>query len=221
MLHIEYGKYYHIYNRGINSTNIFFSNADYIHFLDLMSIYLKPVADIYAFALLKNHFHLAIRIKENSEIGFLDTKNAKSTNLDLKWKTAFPKNKEEKLKMVYSKKPVPEKMLQHLFSSYVKWINKKHQRTGALLEHPFDRILVNNNTYLRRLIIYIHNNPVKHGFCRNIVEYPWTSYLSMLSIKPTKLSRQKVVGWFDGEANFIKTHKKDTNFDDIEYLLLE
>ena len=123
--------------------------------------------------------------------------------------------------MVYSKKPVPEKMLQHLFSSYVKWINKKHQRTGALLEHPFDRILVNNNTYLRRLIIYIHNNPVKHGFCRNIVEYPWTSYLSMLSIKPTKLSRQKVVGWFDGEANFIKTHKKDTNFDDIEYLLLE
>ena len=217
---LEHGKYYHIYNRGINSQKIFFEEGDYNHFLDLMSVFLTPVVDVYAYVLMGNHFHFAVRIKDEDKIGYLNPVNSNSNILMTKWKTYFPKSQEEKREFV--KKPDPDKMLQHLFSSYAKWINKRHKRTGALLEHPYESIEVSNEEYLKRLIIYIHNNPVKHGFCEHLVEYGWSSYLSLISIKPTRLARGTVMGWFDDQANFIAAHKKqDGIFDDIKHLFLE
>ncbi|MEN8119493.1 MAG: hypothetical protein ABFS35_04075 [Bacteroidota bacterium] len=44
---IEHDRYYHIYNRGVNSQKIFKDKDDYKHFLELMEIYLYPVAEIY------------------------------------------------------------------------------------------------------------------------------------------------------------------------------
>ncbi len=219
MVPIEYGNYYHIYNRGINKTKIFYEKDDYLHFLDLMSIFLEPISEIYAYALLGNHFHFAVRIKEKSEIAYLHPKYAKTKDLYLKWKTFIPKS--EKEKKIFIRKPNPEKMFQHLFSTYVKGFNKKYKRTGALLEHPFERVIVDSEKYLKRLIIYINNNPVKHGFCEDILEYPWTSYLSLTSIKPTKLSRNTVIGWFDSKANFKTLHNKKDDYDDIKFLFLE
>jgi len=219
---IEYGRYYHIYNRGTNSQKIFFEEGDYSHFLDLMSVFLTPVADVYAYALMGNHFHLALRVKNNDEIGYLNPANSNSDILMTKWKKYLPKSPEEKQKGNFVKKPDPDKMLQHLFNSYAKWFNKKYKRTGALFEHPYERIEVNNENYLKRLILYIHNNPLKHGFCEHPAEYGWTSYLGLVSIKSTKLARETVMGWFDNQANFIAIHKKqDDNFDDIEHLFLE
>jgi hypothetical protein len=219
---LEYGKYYHIYNRGINSQRIFFEEKDYNHFLELMSVFLTSVVDIYAYALMGNHFHFALRIKDEDEIGYLNPANSRSDILMTKWMTYYPKSQEEKENGKFVKKPDPDKMLRHLFSTYVKWFNKKHKRTGALLEHPYEHIEVSNENYLKRLIIYIHNNPVKHGFCDDPVEYGWTSYLSLISIKPTKLARETVLGWFDSKAYFIAIHKThDDNMNDIEHLFLE
>ena len=219
---LEHGKYYHIYNRGTNSQKIFFEEGDYNHFLDLMSVFLTPVVNVYAYVLMGNHFHFAVRIKDEDEIGYLNSANSNSDILMTKWKAYFPESQEEKQKGKFVKKPDPDKMLQHLFNAYAKWFNKRHKRTGALLEHPYERIEVSNENYLKRLILYIHNNPVKHGFCDNPVEYGWSSYLSLISIKPTKFARETVMGWFDNKANFIAVHKKqDDNFDDIEDLFLE
>ncbi|MDD4148899.1 MAG: hypothetical protein PHE33_02610 [Bacteroidales bacterium] len=55
---LEYGKFYHVYNRGNNYQNIFTCEEDYLKSLENMDIYLKPVAEIIAWVLLKNHFHL-------------------------------------------------------------------------------------------------------------------------------------------------------------------
>lgn len=60
----EPGVAYHIYNRGNNKENIFREEENYRYFLELVKKYLLPIADIYAYCLLKNHFHLALRIKE-------------------------------------------------------------------------------------------------------------------------------------------------------------
>ena len=65
---IENGKYYHIYNRGINGTELFHSNENYLHFLRLYDEYIEPVADTFAWCLMRNHFHLLVRIKEEEEI---------------------------------------------------------------------------------------------------------------------------------------------------------
>jgi hypothetical protein len=107
-------------------------------------------------------------------------------------------------------------MFQHLFSAYAKWFNTKHQRSGSLLEHPFNRIWIDNKAYLKRVLVYIHMNPVKHKFCEHPVEYPWTSFLPFLSDQRTKLKREIALEWFDSMDDFELEHHREQNFDDIQ-----
>lgn len=62
---LEEGKFYHIYNRGINATNLFYDESNYNYFRVKYAKYLFEVVDTYAYCLLKNHFHLLIKVKEN------------------------------------------------------------------------------------------------------------------------------------------------------------
>jgi len=57
--------YYHIFNKGNNGENIFIEEKNYFYFLDLIKKYLIPVAEIWSYCLLKNHFHLLVRLKED------------------------------------------------------------------------------------------------------------------------------------------------------------
>ncbi len=61
------GHFYHIYNRGNNNDDIFYETANN-HFLRLYDKYINPVADTFAWCLLKNHFHFLVYIKTNSDI---------------------------------------------------------------------------------------------------------------------------------------------------------
>ncbi|MBF2708257.1 transposase [Flavobacterium soyangense] len=65
---LENGKYYHIYNRGINSSILFKENGNYEYFLKLYDVHIEPIAETYAWCLMKNHFHFLIRIKDADEI---------------------------------------------------------------------------------------------------------------------------------------------------------
>ena len=71
-------------------------------------------------------------------------------------------------------------------------MNKRYNRTGCLFEKNFRRKVVNSETYFQKLVFYIHNNPVHHKFAEHIIEYPWTSYGTVISNKKTKLQREKV-----------------------------
>lgn len=59
------GKYYHIFNRGINSCPIFHDDYDHERFLYLYEKYVGQVVDTLAWVLMRTHFHLLIRVKEN------------------------------------------------------------------------------------------------------------------------------------------------------------
>ena len=65
---IELGATYHIFNRGNNKKNIFIEDKNYIYILQLLKKYILPIADIYAYRLLKNHFHILLRIKDGNAI---------------------------------------------------------------------------------------------------------------------------------------------------------
>ncbi|WP_291144870.1 hypothetical protein [Flavobacterium sp. UBA7680] len=45
---LESGKYYHIYNRGINSENIFKENRNHEYFLMLYAKHIDPIAETFA-----------------------------------------------------------------------------------------------------------------------------------------------------------------------------
>ena len=57
------GHYYHIYNRGNNRENLFIEERNYHYFFKLYTHYIYPIADTYAYCLMRNHFHLLVGMK--------------------------------------------------------------------------------------------------------------------------------------------------------------
>ena len=94
---LQYGEYYHIYNRGNNSEMLFYNDDNYNYFLELYSKYIEPIAHTFAYCLMPNHFHFVIQIKTGDEI-----KSFKELQL-------FEKNKDN---IITDKKPIPS----HQFS---------------------------------------------------------------------------------------------------------
>ncbi len=64
-------------------------------------------------------------------------------------------------------------------------------------------------------------NPVHHGFCESMIEYPWSSYLTTISFKPTKLQRDKVIGWFNSKSEFVEFHRKTHDDKMIESIITD
>ena len=56
------GGYYHIYNRGINGTQIFLDDGNKDYFLKLIEKYLFGKVSLFAYCLMDNHFHMAIQL---------------------------------------------------------------------------------------------------------------------------------------------------------------
>ncbi len=200
------GEYYHIYNRGINRENLFITNDNYNHFLNLYEKYIHPIADTFAWCLMPNHFHLLIRIKEEAEIDTLQLPIPKAfttcnTGFSLKIKS-------------------PHLYFSDLFNAYTQGFNKYSCRTNSLFSRPFKRILVDTEIYLKQLIIYIHRNPVKHGFTKKCSDYTWSSYNAILSGNQTEVECKKVIEWFGDKTNFIKTHAK-SEFELPEHMAFE
>ena len=192
---LEPGKFYHIYNRGINGENLFKEERNYDYFLEKYSKYVAPVVDTYAYCLLKNHFHILVRIKD-----FEDPKENLKELMD---------------KQKWEQYPNVSKQFSHFFNSYAQSINAANKRTGGLFETSFKRKLVHNDLYFSRVILYIHANPQKHGFIKDYRDYPYSSYWSHLSEKSTKLKRDEVLGWFGNEEEYVKFHSF-TNFVDMK-----
>ncbi len=184
---LEPGFYYHIFNRGIDGCDLFREPANYEYFFALYLKYIDPVADTYAWVMMKNHFHFLIRIKDLPGLRDLEGLS----------------------------KP-PSLHFSHWFNAYAKAYNKRFNRTGSLFEKNFHRKRIMEERYLKNVLLYIHNNPVHHGFCNYPDEYPWSSYLSCISVKPTCLQRDTVVGWFTDLGNFKFLHEQKIEIIEIE-----
>jgi len=197
---LEGGNYYHIYNRGNNGDNIFYETENYYHFLRLYEKYMDPVVETFAWCLLNNHFHLLIYVKTESEI---------NSNI-LDYSTV------DKPKVISA-----TNQFSHFFNAYTQAINKRHNRTGSLFEKNFERKQVNSDRYFQDLVYCIHNNPVQHGFTDDINDYPWSSYGSIISTKPTRLQRKRVIELFDDVENFKYYHSKKQNLDNISDILID
>jgi len=65
---LNFGKFYHIYNRGINSCDLFREQINYEYFLGLYDKHISPMAETLAWVLMPSHFHLLVRIKEEEDI---------------------------------------------------------------------------------------------------------------------------------------------------------
>ena len=60
----EKGYLYHIYNQGNNKQNIFYNRDNYLFFLKKVNVHILPYADVLAWCLMPNHFHLMLLVNE-------------------------------------------------------------------------------------------------------------------------------------------------------------
>ena len=65
---LEKDNYYHIYNRGINGTEIFFNEENKYFFLKQLSKYLVDKISVFAYCLMNNHFHLVIKLNDEENM---------------------------------------------------------------------------------------------------------------------------------------------------------
>jgi len=182
---LAYGTFYHIYNRGNNSENIFIQQRNYAYFMNLWWKHTSPIAETWAYCLIRNHFHATVYIKNKEDL------------------TGF------KLKE-------PSQYFSNFFNAYSRGVNIATQRTGALFERPFKRIPVDSESYLMRLIVYIHQNPQKHKFENDFRNWNYSSYHELVADVPTRLQRDKVLQLFGSQKDLIRIHQEIQPLEGLE-----
>lgn len=66
--------------------------------------------------------------------------------------------------------------MRQLNGVYTQKFNRRHGRTGHVLQGRFSAILVEREPYLLELCRYVVLNPVRAGMVRSAREWPWSSY---------------------------------------------
>jgi hypothetical protein len=59
-----------------------------------------------------------------------------------------------------------------------------------------------------RLIVYIHQNPQKHGFVEDFRDWKYSSFHQLVDPVSTRLEREKVLQLFGDREDFIRIHQE-------------
>lgn len=178
---LEENKFYHIYNCGINGGQLFFDVGNYAYLRRLMTEKISPVAVIYCFLFLPAHFHILVKTRSKLEI---------AENLP---------NKSD-----YPVEEVVSQQFANTFNSYTQAVNKRYGRSGKLMELPFRRRCIESDEQLKKTILYIICNPVKHGVCANPLNYPHSSVADVLEDVNVFSNGRAIAELFGGVGQFKK-----------------
>jgi len=191
---------YHVYNRSIGSEKLFHNDENYRYFLQEYQKYIIPICHTFCYSLLPNHFHFLIRCKEEKEITKLFIENCKNATTLSEFENSNGVDKEKILSNYISHQ------YSRLFNGYTQALNIQKGRHGSLFSRPFKRIEVSEEIYLRKLVQYIHYNPVEAKLCKMPCEWAWSSYNVLLLEDATFLKREEIIQWFENKSNFISIH---------------
>lgn len=184
----EFDSVYHIFSHVNGKELIFREETNYQFFLTQLDKYILPIADIYSYCLLPNHFHLLLRFKDFEGV-----------NIDEQHKYLM-------------------KRFGDFLNSYAKAFNKMYERRGALFLNAIKRKKVTDEKYLMKILHYIHNNPVNHGFVNKIDEWKHSSYISYLNPeKESKLERMEIMQYFDSLNVFRNYHQSNIEYDFLNF----
>ena len=101
----------------------------------------------------------------------------------------------------------------NLFAAYAQSFNHYYHRKGNLFYQNFRRKPIEDDNYLKTVVIYIHRNPVKHGLVKSITDWKYSSYLEYLYAMPRYCPKKIVVEWFNSLEIFKFCHNLDSDSD--------
>ena len=198
---LESGKIYHVWTHANGDENLFRSDDDYGYFLEKYLYHLCPVVQTYAYCLMPNHLHLMIRVrKENEVLDYLRKKKGKPDLQGFDNLGGFSK--------------VIAQQFSNLFNAYAKAYNLRYDRMGSLFVPNFRRKQIDSDEYYLKLIIYIHSNPVHHGFVKHPAEWVYSSWHAYIRNMETRTQKSDVLKWLIGRDRFERLHL-DKNIDEL------
>ncbi|WP_294274220.1 transposase [uncultured Chryseobacterium sp.] len=183
----EFDYVYHIFSHVNGRELIFREDTNYQFFLRRLMQYILPIADIYAYCLMANHFHLLVRFKTVEGV---------------------PTEDEHAYLM---------KHFGNFLNSYAKAFNKMYDRKGALFLNAVKRKKITDEKYLLKVLHYIHNNPVNHGFVIEAGLWKYSSYRSYINPeKESKVNRSEIMQYFDSVHIFENYHQSNVEYDFLD-----
>lgn len=142
-----------------------------------------------------NHLHLMIRVREKEDVlEFLRLKKKDPTLQGFGTPGGFSK--------------AISQQFSNLFNGYSQAYNRQYDRIGGLFKPNFERKLIDSDEYFYQLIVYIHNNPVHHGFVNDPGDWPHSSWHAYLYDKSTKINKTEGIAWFGSSEAFEAVHRQ-------------
>jgi len=93
-------------------------------------------------------------------------------------------------------------MMQSVGRSYVRYFNKRHNRSGTLWEGRYKSSVVDSEAYLLTCMSYIDLNPVRAGVAESAADFNWSSYKHLIGQKIDKLVTPHALYWGLGNTPF-------------------
>lgn len=188
-MQFEQGHIYHIYNQGNNRQTIFFEREHYLFFLRKIKEFVCPYADVIAWCLMPNHFHLMVEVKETTISANTTSGGATQSQQRTHRMTQSQPMSEQNLNMAIA----------IMLRSYTRAINKQQNRSGSLFRPKtkaecisktegitpsfyntqYGTIINTHNSeteYPQVCFDYIHQNPVRARIVRNVEDWEFSSY---------------------------------------------
>lgn len=185
------GTSYHCTNQAVGKELLFRERDNYLYFLALYNKYIAPVTETYAYCLMPNHFHFLFKIKSEEELLAYHRKLKPQALID-----------EEN----FSYDRFLSRQFSNFFNAYSKAYNKCYKRRGSLFVNRFRRTVVDTESYFLNALRYIHQNPIRHGFTTDLLEWEYTSYHAYLNQKDLSPAQQEVLDLFEDWKVFIHFH---------------
>jgi len=192
---LEPGFFYHIYNRGNDSRQVFFSRENYLFFLKKMKENLSPFVSFVSWCLIPNHFHFIVFVRKVK----IEVDGIHSMTLSHAMNNPHSLTKTRTLN--YS--------IGILLRSYTRAIQKQENFSGSLFQqHTNAKPLIDEikiepaywdtafgtqinisegKSYLQTCVEYIHLNPVYSGLVKKAEDWEYSSYMDYLGLRDGKL----------------------------------
>ena len=139
---------YHLYNQGNNRRNIFFSEGDFRTFINISKDRLLPFADVLAWCLMPNHFHLLIR---PTEAGLIPKKVGNLTSTGI------------------------ANGMRLLQSQYGQFLNSRMGWSGSVFRQKAKWMEMTTILHSTVCFRYIHQNPIRSQLVLQAENWPFSS----------------------------------------------
>jgi len=102
---------------------------------------------------------------------------------------------------------IVKQQFSNLLNSYTKSFNVMYDRKGKLFLRLLENKEIISDEYFKICLLYIHKNPVKDCFVKNLQDWKYSSYCAITENKNSKISKNEVINKFLNIEDFKQYHK--------------